>query len=150
MPRLRTAIAVSAGGVVFRHVSGLLEFIICGRADTGTWGLPKGTPSAGESIDQTALREAREETGLDVIVIAPLTSIEYWFVARRTRFRKTVHFYLMEAVGGDVSRHDHEYDHVVWVTSDEAVARLTYENEKQVARQAIARLTAKLGGEVAI
>ena len=58
--------AFSAGGVVYRTDGGNLLIALCGRTKTGTWNLPKGTPDDGETIEQTALREVKEETGLDV------------------------------------------------------------------------------------
>jgi 8-oxo-dGTP pyrophosphatase MutT (NUDIX family) len=141
MARLRTATATSAGGVVYRIIDRRPQFVLCGRIDTGAWGLPKGTPDAGETLEQTAVREAQEETGLQVRLVCPLRSIDYWFVVRGTRFHKTVHFYLMEAVGGDVTQHDHEYDDVRWFPAEEALERLTYPNEIDIARRGLGILT---------
>ncbi|HUE76089.1 MAG TPA: NUDIX hydrolase [Chloroflexota bacterium] len=146
MARLRTATATSAGGVVYRYVDQRPEFVLCGRRDTGAWGLPKGTPAAGETLEQTAVREAQEESGLRVRVVCPLHSIDYWFVVRGTRFHKTVHFYLMEAVGGDVSLHDHEYDDVQWFPAEEAPERLTYPNEIDITRRALVVLKVQQNG----
>jgi ADP-ribose pyrophosphatase YjhB (NUDIX family) len=132
---------VSAGGVLYRPADPeRYQVALVGRSAQGTWGLPKGTPSEGESIEQTALREVTEETGIKPKLVAPLGSIQYYFVARNTRFHKVVHFYLMEAVGGDVSQHDHEYDLVEWFDLDEAVERLSYPNEVEMVRMARARL----------
>ena len=60
-------------------------------------------PDPGETSEQTALREVAEETGLEVRITGPLDSIEYWFVQSGTRIHKTVHYFLMEPVGGDLS-----------------------------------------------
>lgn len=140
MGRLKTATATSAGGVVYRRTRTGIDVALVGRSATGTWGLPKGTPLPRESLDQTALREVREETGLDVRLIAPLGAIDYWFVAEGTRFHKTVHFYLMEATGGDMSRHDPEYDRVGWFPIHVALRRMTYANERNIVAQAQRRL----------
>jgi 8-oxo-dGTP pyrophosphatase MutT (NUDIX family) len=139
--RLRNANAVSAGGVLYRpgEADGY-QVVLVGRSAQGTWGLPKGTPSEGESLEQTALREVAEETGIEPKLVAPLGAIQYYFVARNTRFHKMVHFYLMEAVGGDTSKHDHEYDLVEWFDLDEAIERLSYPNEVEMVRSARARL----------
>lgn len=133
---MRAAVAVSAGGVVARQADHAYEIVLVGRSTQSTWGLPKGTPDDGESREATALREVAEETGIEPRIVAPLGSIEYSFVARNTRFRKTVHFFLMEAVGGDLGLHDHEYDLVEWVPIDDAIVRLSYENEAAVVRAA--------------
>ena len=123
MARLRTATATSAGGIVVRFDDGIPSLVVGARRrdrDVLTWTLPKGTPNAGETREQTALREVAEETGLEVRITDVLDSIEYWFVQRGTRIHKTVHYFLMEPIGGDLDRHDHEFDQVRWVRFDQA------------------------------
>ena len=138
MRRLRTKRLISAGGVVFRFRDEQLEVVLCGRSDLDLWGLPKGTPVPGESLEQTAIREVTEETGLQVRIVAPIGAISYWFVRTRERIRyhKLVHHYLMVPIGGDLSLHDHEYDRVGWFCLDEAIDRLTYPNETAIMRKA--------------
>jgi 8-oxo-dGTP pyrophosphatase MutT (NUDIX family) len=108
-----------------------------GRVEHGTWALPKGTPIPGESREQTALRETREETGLDARIIEPIDSITYWFVLRHARVCKTVYYYLMVAIGGDTSLHDPEYDRVAWFSVSDALSSMTYPNEAEMVRRAI-------------
>jgi len=134
--KLKTARAESAGGVVFRRVDDTTEIVLVGRSEQGTWFLPKGTPQRGETREQTAVRETSEETGLEVRLLEPIGSISYWFVAGRTRIHKTVYYYLMVATGGDISRHDPEYDRVAWFPIDQALARLTYPNDAEIVRRA--------------
>ena len=134
--RLRNATAQSFGGVLFRRAGERFEIVLVGRSAQGTWGLPKGTPAEGESTEETALREVAEETGIEPRLIEMIGQIQYYFVARSTRFHKTVAFYLMEAVGGDLGRHDHEYDLVQWFDLDVAVDRLSYPNEAEMVRRA--------------
>jgi 8-oxo-dGTP pyrophosphatase MutT (NUDIX family) len=110
--------------------------VLAGR--DGTWVLPKGTPDGGESLEETAAREVREETGLDVRILRPLGTIEYWFALPRGRVHKVVHFFLMEATGGDVSRHDHEYDDVRWVPVEEARRLLTFDTYREMLERALA------------
>ena len=113
--------------------------------DGVTWTLPKGTPDPGESTEETALREVAEETGLEVRIVAPLPSIEYTFVQDGTRIRKTVHYFLMEPTGGDLARHDHEFETVRWVPFDEAPALLTFQTERDLVTTARAGLTPSAG-----
>lgn len=136
---------MSAGGVVVRQVGERTEVVLVGRQMPTTWGLPKGTPTSGESIEETALREVAEETGLRARLVAPIGAIQYYFVARNTRFHKTVHFYLMTADGGDTAGHDHEYDLVEWFALDEAITRLSYRNEAEIVRRARDILRAQPG-----
>jgi 8-oxo-dGTP pyrophosphatase MutT (NUDIX family) len=130
---------VSAGGVVYRRQGNLVEFALCGRRHPETWSLPKGTPESGESIEQTALREVREETGLDVLLEVSLGTIGYWFTrsADKVRCRKTVHFFLMVAIGGAFELHDPEFDDVCWFQSQEALRIMTYPNEQRIAEKAL-------------
>lgn len=101
------------------------------------WALPKGTPDSGESLDETALRETREETGLDVEIESAISSIRYVFVRGSTRFNKTVHFFLMRPVGGALELHDQEFDEVRWATIPEALALLTHATERSIVERAL-------------
>ena len=133
MARLRTATATSAGGIVVRLQDGKPELVVGMRRrerDVVTWTLPKGTPQAGETREATALREVGEETGLEVAITGPLDSIRYTFMQRGTRIHKTVHYFMMVPTGGDLSRHDHEFERVRWVRFDEAHGLLTFETER--------------------
>lgn len=134
--RVRTATA--AGGVVMRPGEGGWEVVLAGRQSDGTWVFPKGTPDRGESIEETAEREVREETGLDVRIVRPLGQTDYWFAAPGERVHKFVHFFLMEATGGDVSAHDHEYDEVRWVPLAEARRILSFDTYRDVLDRAVA------------
>lgn len=138
MAKLKTTRAESSGGVVYRGETGAIELVLVGRSESGTWALPKGTPHRGETREETARRETREETGLDVQILEPIGNITYWFALRRMRVCKTVYYYLMRSVGGDTSRHDPEYDLVQWFPAEEALSVMTFPNEAEIARQALA------------
>ena len=101
-----------------------------------SWVLPKGTPNAGETTEQTALREVAEETGLEVRITAPVGAIDYFFVHDRTRIHKTVHFFLMEPTGGSLERHDHEFEDVRWVSLSEAETLMSHETERSIVARA--------------
>jgi 8-oxo-dGTP pyrophosphatase MutT (NUDIX family) len=140
--RLREGVATSAGGIVIRLSEDRPQLVLGMRRrdrDGSTWTLPKGTPETGETLEQTALREVGEETGLEVAITGPLGSIQYSFVQRGTRIHKTVHYFTMVARGGDLSRHDREFEQVRWMDLDEAMATLTFETERDlVGRAAVA------------
>lgn len=136
MPALRSARATSAGGVVHRTDGVSLEIVLVRRRQPPLWALPKGTPDAGETLTETALRETSEETGLQVEIEEPIQSIDYFFVHGRTRFHKTVHFFLMHPIGGRLEDHDHEFDEVRWVELDEALRIMTHATERAVVGRA--------------
>lgn len=107
------------------------------------WGLPKGLVERGERIQDTALREAREETGLEVELAGAAGSIDYWYVqpARgqepAVRVHKFVHYFLMRATGGDPAKHDEETEEVALLTPAEAIDRASFATEAEVIRAAI-------------
>lgn len=156
MERYRTIRAYSAGGVVFRHASpacaeqiqaadraaeraraGMgIEVALVGWYQPAIWALPKGTPQEGETIEQVALREVQEETGLQVRLIGYVGNISYSFKREQVRYYKQVRHFLFEAIGGDVTLHDHEYDLAEWFSLAEAGRRLTYQNEITILYQA--------------
>ncbi len=143
MSALRTARATSAGGVVHRSEPGPPEIVLVHRRVPPLWALPKGTPDSGETLTETAIRETREETGLQVEIEEPITAITYFFVHHRTRFHKTVHFFLMRSTGGRLDDHDHEFDEVCWVPIEEALELMTHATEREVVRRAAEMLDAR-------
>lgn len=146
--RLRTVRAVSAGGIVYRQTDAGTEVVLCGRDGDGIWGLPKGTPEAGEDLEQTAIREVTEETGLEVVSEGSVGQITYWFVRPEEgkRYHKTVHYFLMCSIGGDTSRHDHEYDRVEWFPAEQAARTATYQNEASMIQRAVELVKAREAG----
>jgi 8-oxo-dGTP pyrophosphatase MutT (NUDIX family) len=156
MERYQTIRAISAGGVIFRLLPGnsnetkgsseqwrntqyskmSVEVALVGRSYSGMWALPKGTPKAGETLEQVAVREVQEETGLRVRLIAHIGNISYSFIHDNIRYQKQVRHFLFEAIGGDTSLHDAEYDRVEWFSIPEALRRLTYQNEVNILSQA--------------
>jgi ADP-ribose pyrophosphatase YjhB (NUDIX family) len=137
--------AVSAGGVVHRRGRDGIEVVLCGRTSEGIWGLPKGAPDANESLEEAAVREVGEETGLRVAIEAKIGTIEYWFAREGVRYHKFVHHYLMVATGGRLEDHDREYDRVGWFPLEEACKTLSYANEVGVVRKAVALIEGQGG-----
>ena len=124
--RLRTATATSAGGIVVRYEAGQPWLVVGSRRrerDGRTWTLPKGTPDRGETTRGDRPARGRRGDRPEVRITGPLDSIEYWFVQSGTRIHKTVHYFLMEPIGGDLARHDHEFDEVRWIPFDDAPRR---------------------------
>ncbi len=135
---MSTVTQTSAGGVILDSEGRIA--LTARRSFKGDlqWGLPKGLVEKGEQPAEAALRESREETGLEVELVGPLEVIDYWFVqpARGEeppkRVHKFVHFYLMKAVGGNPSAHDSETEEVAILEPAEALALASFESERKI------------------
>ncbi|HEX4699025.1 MAG TPA: NUDIX hydrolase [Actinomycetes bacterium] len=133
---LRKVEETSAGGLVVDRTEGTPRVALIGRVDRRgrlLWSLPKGHVEAGETHEDAAVREVEEETGIRGRVLAALGTIDYWFVAEDRRIHKTVHHYLLEASGGELSDEDIEVDEVAWVPLTELRDRLAYAGERRLA-----------------
>lgn len=136
---MKTDTVVSAGGVI---LDGEGRVVLTARRTFGgdlQWGLPKGQVEPGEAVIAAALREANEETGLEVELVSPLRTIDYWYIdkARSSRVHKFVHYFLMRATGGDPTAHDHETEEVAIVEPGEALSRASFPSERDVIREAV-------------
>jgi ADP-ribose pyrophosphatase YjhB (NUDIX family) len=125
----------SAGGLVVQGQGPEARAALIGKLDRRgrvVWSLPKGHVEVGETLEQTAAREVAEETGIAGEVVQPLGVVDYWFVADGRRIHKTVHHYLLRAVGGQLSDRDVEVTEVAWVPLDELRDRLVYPDERRL------------------
>ncbi|MGH2830859.1 MAG: NUDIX hydrolase [Actinomycetota bacterium] len=141
---MRTATATSAGGVVFDAGGRVVLLGRAGEDGVLRWSLPKGAIEDGESVEHAAVREVREETGIDAAIVAPAGVIDYWFVWKPedTRYHKFVHYFSMRATGGDFSRRDAEADDVGWFDRAQALEKCSYPNERGVIEAAAKALDA--------
>jgi 8-oxo-dGTP pyrophosphatase MutT (NUDIX family) len=146
MSTFETKEQVSAGGVVYRRRGGKIEVALISVGETARWQLPKGLVGRGETPSEAALREVAEETGLACEVEVEVERVEYWYFskggARRVRFHKFVHFYLMRYVSGDVSGHDDEVNEARWVGLEDAEGMLAFKGERKALAEARERLAA--------
>jgi periplasmic divalent cation tolerance protein len=131
---------ISAGGVMYRKQTRGLEIALIHAH--GRWGLPKGHVEAGESAEQAALREVREETGLEGRVTRKLGEIRYSYREKKAgrqeglKINKRVHFYLLRYLRGDVRDHDHEVDEARWFAIEEALRTLRFATERKMVSRA--------------
>ncbi len=138
---------VSAGGVVFRLRDGGIVDVALILTHERRWQLPKGWIDDGESPEQTAVREVREEAGVSAEIVAPLGLIEYRYVstydAEPARVHKRVHMFLLRHLDGSTDDHDDEVLEARWVEIGEAEAMLSFKDERRMmakAREALARV----------
>jgi ADP-ribose pyrophosphatase YjhB (NUDIX family) len=133
--RLPKVEETSAGGVVLDLASEPPAVALIARHDRRSrllWSLPKGHVEEGETPEEAALREVHEETGLVGRIVAPLGVIDFWFVVEDKRIHKTVHHYVIEAIGGELSDEDIEVEAVEWIPFHQVVRKLAYGDERRL------------------
>jgi 8-oxo-dGTP pyrophosphatase MutT (NUDIX family) len=136
---VKTERQVSAGGVLVRDGPHGPEVLLASRRTRRgdlVWGLPKGLVEPGESPEETAAREVREETGYSGTIRSAVGDVSYWFVWEGTRIRKTVHFFLMEADDELPGARDQEMEEVRWFPLEEAADAAGFDSEKDIIRKA--------------
>lgn len=133
---------VSAGGICVKVQDGLPYVAVLARRTRTAdleWCLPKGHLERGESAAMAALRELREETGIQGRIICSIRTVNYWFSGKNFRVNKTVHHFLMEYVHGFLTVNDDpdcEGEYAQWVTLTDLQKLLAYPNERKVAQAA--------------
>lgn len=138
---------ISAGGLVVRFVPPRWVTVLVGSGAPVVWRIPKGMQDAGETIEQTAVREVREETGLTASIIEFLGTGSWTYEYGGRIWDETCHFFLMRCDGGDTACHDGEYERVDWVALDRASDRLFYPIEQGIAvraQESVPRHTGRL------
>jgi 8-oxo-dGTP pyrophosphatase MutT (NUDIX family) len=134
-----TKTEVSAGGVVYRDGGDGIEVILAARRTRRgdiAWGLAKGGIEPDETPEEAAIREVREETGIEAEIESSLGDTRYFYVWEQVRIRKTVHFFLMRHTGGDVNDRDDEMEDVRWFPLQRALKRAAYRGEREVLARA--------------
>lgn len=129
----------SAGGVVVKKENDHNLILVSQHSQHHGWVFPKGLIGdhiKGEQKEDTAIREVEEETGAKGKIIKPLTPVEYWYVFEDEKIKKTVYYFLMEFLSGDITKHDNEMENVEWLPESEVENRLTYPSDKKVWQEA--------------
>lgn len=139
---VKTETQVSAGGVALRRTARGLEAALISVGTPPRWQLPKGLIDKGETPDVAAVREVREEAGIDATPAELIEKVEYWYQAnkgtQRIRYHKFVHFYLLWYESGNVSDHDDEVNEARWFSIVKALETLTFNGERSVLEKAVA------------
>lgn len=147
----------SAGGIVCKKekakskeqkdpsTSSGLMILLCQHSYHHGWGFPKGligdgsagSPRAKESKEEAAIREVKEETGADGKILEALEPVTYWYKFNNEKIKKTVYYFVMEYVGGDITKHDFEMEDVRWVEKEKVLEKLTYKSDKEIFKKAL-------------
>lgn len=127
----------SSGGVLFKEVDGGIMVAMIIPKNKRVLTLPKGLIDRGEDPEATALREVREETGMTGEIIKKIGEVSYWFYIKdeNTRYKKTVHYYLMRYQSGSPEDHDWEIEEVIWIPLEEALKKASYKTDKEILKK---------------
>lgn len=139
----------SAGGVVFKVESDKILILVAQHSYHHGWVFPKGLIGdsiKGEKKEATAIREVEEETGAKAKIIKPIDPVTYWYNFEGQKIKKTVYYFVMKYVSGDITKHDFEMEDVEWVEIDKVLEKLTYKSDKEVFIKAVSVIRNLVGG----
>lgn len=126
---------VSAGGIVYRKLAGKIDVLVVQHSTHHGWVFPKGLIDPGETKVTTALREVKEEGGVDAKIVKELPPTEYFYNFQDEKIKKTVTYFLMEYVSGDIANHDWEMENAEWIPIEKVEEKLTFRSDKEVFRK---------------
>ncbi len=124
----------SAGGIVYKKEKEKIFVLLCQHSQHHGWGFPKGLigdKKEGESKEATAIREVEEETGAKGEILNGLKPVSFWYVFEGEKVKKTVYYYLMKFLGGDITNHDNEMENVEWIEKEKVLEKLTFKADKE-------------------
>ncbi len=130
----------SAGGIVYKKERNTLFILLAKHSYHKGWVFPKGLIDKGETKEQAAIREVKEESGADGVIQKSLEPITYWYRFENEKRKKTVYYFIMQYAGGDISQHDFEMDDVQWYKAQDAVKKLTYRSEKELLEKSLIKI----------
>lgn len=131
--------AFSAGGVVYKFDGENLKILLIAINNGKVWSFPKGIVEKDEEPKETALREIKEETGVDGKIVDEVGVISYWFVLKNEKYFKEVKYFLVEYISGDINT-DWEVDTAQWFAPEEALKKLTYKSDREILKKALEKI----------
>lgn len=124
----------SAGGIVVKKENSEILVLICQHSRYHHLGFPKGHIGdriKGETKEQAAVREVKEETGAEAVILKELQPITYFYTFEGEKRKKTVYFFLMRYMGGDITQHDFETEKVEWIPAAKVTDIISYKDERE-------------------
>jgi len=125
----------SAGGIVFKKDKNKIYILVSKHSEHHGWVFPKGLIGdniKGEKKEDTAVREVKEETGINAKILKPLNPVSYYYVWEKEKIKKTVYYFVMEHLSGDFKDRDFEMEEVEWILKENVYKKLTYKSDKEV------------------
>lgn len=131
----------SAGGIVYRKKENKTLILVAKHSMHHGWVFPKGLigdkeDNKNQSKEETAVREVKEEAGIIAEIEVPITPVEFFYTWNEEKIKKTVYYFVMKYLGGDITNHDDEMEEVEFINSDDVFDRLTYESDKSAWKDA--------------
>src|SRR3990167_5416396 len=126
----------SSGGIVFKKENSQMFVLVTQHSQHHGWVFPKGLIDKDEDKKTTALREVKEEGGVEAKIIKELEPVEYFYKFESQTIKKKVTYFLMEYVSGNIGDHDWEMEAAEWLPVDQVEERLTYKSDKEVFQEA--------------
>ncbi len=126
----------SAGGIVFKKENSKTYILVTQHSAHHGWVFPKGLIDEGEDRATAALREVKEEGGVEARIIKELPNVEYFYKFENQSIKKKVTYFLMEYILGDIADHDWEMEAAEWLEVEQVENRLSYKTDKQVFQKA--------------
>lgn len=133
----------SAGGIIYKKEDSKIYILVSQHSQHLGWVFPKGLIGdhvEKEKKEDTAVREVKEETGAEAKIVKEIKPVTYWYVWEREKRKKTVYYFIMKYVGGDITKHDFEMADVAWLPESEVLNRLTYKSDKDAYKEALPQI----------
>lgn len=138
--KINTVFEISAGGVIFKKEEGWYFVVLIAPKNKTVWTLPKGLIEKGETPEETAIREVKEETGCLGKIVQLIDKNHIWFYSKENnatiRHHKLIYYYLLKFIKGDTAKHDNEVCEARWFKIERAIDTVTYISEKKILKKA--------------
>jgi 8-oxo-dGTP diphosphatase len=128
----------SSGGVIFKKENNTFYVALIAVKNKSLWTLPKGLVDKGEKVEESAIREVKEETGLTGEIVGMIGEKSYWFYIKdqNSRCKKKVTYFLMRYIEGNIEDFCWEVDEARWFEINEAIKKVSYKSDKEILQKA--------------